>query len=134
MWLLNDIEDFLKPGGISHDRLSILLALQQSADEVLISREIAAMLGKSTPTVARMLERLANDGLIRVHGDSADGRKKRIALTGKATVLLGRIVPAYNRRIAKLCRGLTAADKGNLMRIIAKIDFLDPRKAIAIKG
>src|SRR5512145_2739356 len=96
MWLLNDIEDFLKPYGISHGRFSILLALQQSAEEALISRQIAVMLGKSKPTVARMLERLASDGLIRLHGDRTDGRKKRIALTGKATALLGPIVPAYN--------------------------------------
>jgi len=134
MWLLNDIEDFLKPYGISHGRFSILLALLQSADQALISREIAVLLGKSKPTVARMLERLASDGLIRLHGDSADGRKKRITLTAKATALLGRIVPAYNSRIASMSRDLTATDKRSLMRIIAKIDFLDPRKAIAIRA
>ena len=134
MWLLNDIEDFLKPYGISHGRFSILLALLQSADAALISREIAVLLGKSKPTVARMLERLASDGLIRRHGDSADGRKQRITLTGEATALLGRIVPAYNRRIARMCRGLTAADKRNLMRIIARVDFLDPHRTIAIAG
>lgn len=134
MWLLNDLEEFLKAYHISHGRFSILLALMQSNDQALISREIAVLLGKSKPTVARMLERLASDGLIRLHGDRADGRKKRIALTAKATTLLGRIVPAYNRRIARMSRGLTTADKQSLMRIIARIDFLDPRKTIAIKG
>lgn len=132
MWLLNDIEEFLKTYGISHGRFSILLALQQSTDEAMISREIAVILGKSKPTVARMLERLASDGLIRLHGDRTDGRKKRIGLTPKATALLGRIIPEYNKRIARMSRGLTAEDKRRLMRTIARIDFLDPSKAIAI--
>jgi len=134
MWLLNDIEEFLKAYGISHGRFSILLALMQSTDQAMISREIALRLGKSKPTVARMLERLASDGLIQVQGDRADGRKKRIGLTAKATTLLGRIVPRYNQRIARMSRRLSAADKRQLMRIIARVDFLDPHRTIAIAG
>jgi DNA-binding MarR family transcriptional regulator len=134
MWLLNDIEEFLKAYGISHGRFSILLALMQSNDAAMISREIAMMLGKSKPTVARMLTRLASDGLIRLDSDRTDGRKKRIGLTQKANALLGRIVPEYNKRIAAMSKGLTVGDKRSLMRNIAKIDFLDPSKAIAIKA
>jgi DNA-binding MarR family transcriptional regulator len=134
MWLLNDIEEFLKAFGISHGRFSILLALMQSTDQALISREIAVRLGKSKPTVARMLARLASDGLIQLQGDDADGRKKHIGLTAKATTLLGRIVPRYNQRLARMSRRLSAADKRQLMRLIGKIDFLDSHKTIAVRG
>lgn len=130
MWLLNDIESFLKQFDLSHGRFSILLAMKQSSDGSAISQQLAVMLGKSKPTITRMVGKLQAGGFVTVTGDNDDGRKKRLVLTAKARALLAKIVPQYNQRIRKMSAGLTHKDKRDLLRILSKVNFLDPLKKI----
>ncbi|MCP4133742.1 MAG: MarR family transcriptional regulator [bacterium] len=132
MWLLNDIENFLKDYGISHGRFSILLSIMETPDKSTLPIEIARKLGKSKPTITNMMKKLEDDGLVSTIEDSDDGRAKRLVLTKKAKNLLDEIIPLYNKRISTMSEHLSEDDKYTLMRIISKINFLDPSKNITV--
>jgi len=133
MWLLNDIESFLRNYDLSHGRFSILLAIMESSDESNLSKNIAHRLGKSKVTISKMIKKLEEDLLIECINDPLDGRAKKINLSKKGDDLLSVLIPIYNNRIIEMTKNLTSEDKEQLMNIISKIDFLDKSKKIKVK-
>jgi DNA-binding MarR family transcriptional regulator len=134
MWLLNDIESFLRKYNFSHGRFSILLSVLQSREKMIYPVEIAQALGKSKPTITKMIEKLRIEGFIQVLTDSTDRRAKRLKLTNKSYKLLNKIIPVYNRRIIEMSSGLSDDDKYQLMTLVAKINFLDSSRQIMVKS
>ncbi|MBI9101522.1 MAG: MarR family transcriptional regulator [Spirochaetales bacterium] len=130
MWLLNDIENFLKDFGISHGRFSVLLSLKETKDHMALPADIARSLGKSKPTITKMIGRMESDGLVVINTGKRDGRTREMALTEKGIKLLDRIVPEYNKRLSLMSRNVSDKDKRVLMNIVAKIDFMDESKKI----
>ncbi len=125
MWLLNDLEDYLRPLKMSQARLSILLAVTASVDGVVSPNEIAAITGKSRPAITRTIEKLSEQGFLSINSDFNDGRKKKLAVTMKGQDLLNKIIPEYNSRILKISAGLTEKDKQMLIELLGKIRFKD---------
>lgn len=132
MWLLNDIENFLKDYNISHGRFSILLSMKQSGDETLLSAEMARILGKSKPTISNMIKRLEKEGFILCERQEEDSRGKKLLLTEKAEEFLNRVIPLYNERIAEMTSLWNDDDKRELISLISKIQFPDPKKRIKL--
>ncbi|MCP4176153.1 MAG: hypothetical protein GY756_00125 [bacterium] len=133
LWLQNDIEKFLKDYGISHGRFSILISILESSDKSMLPIEMARKLGKSKPTISKMIQKLEDDKYLITRIDINDGRTKRLVLTKKANDLLDNVIPLYNKRLAEMSSGLTDTDKSRLMEIMAKINFLDSSKQIVVK-
>ncbi len=133
MWLLNDLENYMKPFGLSQGRLSILLAITESQGGIVSPGDLARQTGKSRPTVTRMIERLDEDGLITIHSDKDDRRSKMLSLSDKATKLLEKVIPVYNERIRLMSAGLNDGDKRQLMTLISRIDFLDADRVIRVR-
>ncbi|MCP4164188.1 MAG: hypothetical protein GY760_29355 [Deltaproteobacteria bacterium] len=132
LWLQNDIEKFLKDYGISHGRFSILISILESSDKSMLPIEMARILGKSKPTISKMIQKLEDDKYLITRVDINDGRTKRLVLTKKANDLLDIVIPLYNKRLAEMSSGLTDRDKSQLMEIMAKINFLDSSKQIVV--
>ncbi len=132
MWLLNDIESFLHPYGLSHGRFSLLLAIRGCHGESSIPIDMAKMLGKSKPTITKMLKKLENEKLVRSENEPGDLRKKRLILTKKSSDLLNTIIPKYNIRLMQMAIALNHNEKVSLMQLISKINYLDPDKKITI--
>lgn len=130
MWLLNDIETFLRPFGLSHGRFSILLAIMEAGDGVVQPVVLARMLGKSKPAITQMIDRLKSDGLVTVRDHAHDRRACNLDLTQPAHELLRRIIPHYNERVVAMTAGLTDHDKQQLLDILGRISFLDAQKQI----
>lgn len=130
MWLLNDIEIFLRPFGISHGRFSILLAIMEAGDEAVQPVVLARMLGKSKPAITNMIERLKTDGLIVTKDNHQDRRSFNLKLTAEGKELLQSIIPAYNQRVARMSAGLTEQDKHHLLELLGKIRFQDSKKKL----
>lgn len=133
MWLLNDIEDFLRKYAISHGRFSILLAVMEAGTKPVKPVDLSNIIGKSKPTLSKMLKKLVEDRLITLSSCREDARALNIRLTKKAEELLKGIIPGYNARILEMAAGLTADDKIQLMRIISRINFLNPGRKIVVK-
>ncbi len=133
MWLLNDLESFLLKYHMSYGRFSILLTLLDEKNNPLIPVELSRKLGKSKPTISRMIAKLEADGYIEETADSRDRRAKRLILTSQALDFLDAAIPEYNTRIRAMSSQLSEEEKRQLMNLIGKINFLDPAKEIVIK-
>lgn len=130
MWLQSDIESYLGSCGLSHGRFSILLSLTDTERDGLIGNELAVQLGVAKPTIARMIQKLIDDDYLTFASEQRDLRTKRYSLTKKAKDLLQRIIPGYLLRLRVMSAGLTDTDKKELIGILSRINFLDPRKMI----
>lgn len=132
MWLLNDLEKYLKPFGLSQGRFSILLSVAEARGESMNPDSLALITGKSRPTVSSMMERLRLDELISIWIDPEDKRRRILEVTLKATKLLEEIIPEYNERIRRMSSNLSDDEKKQLMNIISRVNFLDPLKKISV--
>jgi DNA-binding MarR family transcriptional regulator len=130
MWLQSDIESYLGNYRLSHGRFSILLSLTDAEHNGLIGNELATQLGVAKPTIARMVQKLIDEDYLTVSSEADDSRAKKYSLTRKAKDLLQRIIPGYLLRLRVMSAGLTDSDKQELINILSKINFLDPRKMI----
>ncbi len=130
MWLLNDLETYLRPLKMSQARLAALLMLKQQDRKDLKAKEIALLTGKSRPAVTRMIEKLEKDGLISIQEDSDDGRAKRLNLTRKGNEMLDTIIPGYNIRVNRMSCALSTEEKQQLNAILKKLNFLDEEKVL----
>ena len=130
MWLLNDLETYLRPLDMSQAKLSILLAITASADGLVSPNELARITGKSRPGITRTMEKLSESGFITINKDFNDGRRKKLALTPDGQTLLNQIIPEYNRRISNMSSNLSDEEKQQLIGLLGKINFLDKKKKI----
>ena len=132
MWLQNDIEKFLAPYGLSHGRFSIMLAILENGSESVVQHEIALFMGRSKPTITKMIKTLEKDGLVENTGRGSDGRTKQIRLTAAGNELLQQIIPEYNKRLLKISSHLTIADKTQLMSLLAKLEYPEHGQKIGV--
>lgn len=123
MWLKNDIEKFLRPYGLSHGRFSIMLAIIENGYSSMIHNDISLSLGRSKPTISKMLASLERDGLVECFESDTDGRSRQYRLTDKAASLLEDIIPKYNRRLLKISRNLGKEDMIEIMTILSRLDY-----------
>lgn len=128
MWLLNDLENYLDPYNLSHGRFSIMLAVLHSDGTPLSPSKLASDLGKSKPTITKMIDKLRDEELIVKTQSPTDKRERFLKLTHKGEELLNRIIPGYNERIIGMSASLSKLDKTALLDIISKIDFPGSRK------
>ena len=130
MWLQSDIESYLGSYGLSQGRFSILLSLTNPEHNGLIGNELATQLGVAKPTIARMIQKLLDEDYLTFSSEPRDLRAKKYSLTRKAKDLLHRIIPGYLLRLRVMSAGLTDTDKQDLISLLSRINFLDPRKMI----
>ena len=130
MWLLNDLEAYLRPLDLSQAKLSILLAIKESPDGIISPNEIARITGKSRPAITRTIEKLSEIGIVSISLDTSDGRRKILSLTQSGQNLLDKIIPEYNNRLFEMSSGFTQNEKQQLIQLLKKINFLDKEKQL----
>ncbi len=132
MWLQNDLETYLSGFGISQGRFSILLSVLESEATLIQPSKLAVQLGRSKPTITKMIEKLIKDELIHKKTSVGDRRGKILTLTEKGEDLLNRIIPGYNLRIQQMSASLSDEEKNSLLQILSKINFLNSEREIQI--
>ncbi|MBI9097552.1 MAG: MarR family transcriptional regulator [Spirochaetaceae bacterium] len=128
MWLLNDLETYLRPLDMSQARLSILLAITESSDGIISPKDIARITGKSRPAITRTIDSLSERGLLSINRDFEDGRRKKLTLTVKGQELLNTLIPTYNQQILAMCSRFTEEEKLLLGKLLGKINFLHKKE------
>ncbi len=121
MGLLNDLEEFLRPLGMSQARLSVLLAVTETKEGFVSPHELSRITGKSRPGITRIIDKLGEDDYLTINRDYRDGRRKQLALTKKGQDLLDGIIPEYNRRILGMSADFSDGEKRELLRLLGKI-------------
>lgn len=107
--------------GISAGRLSVLMLIERSNPERPRPADLARRVGVSRPTMTRLLDGLARDGLVARRADSDDGRARRIELTAAGRRLLREVAPAHARRLVALTGLLSVEDRQHLDRLIERV-------------
>ncbi len=87
----------------------------------------------SQPALSRLVDRLAERGLVHRQADPADGRGVRLSLTGAGRVAQRRIGSRHARGVARaMTAGLTAADLAQLETICRKLARANDKSEVPI--
>jgi DNA-binding MarR family transcriptional regulator len=101
-------------GGLSPSQSAALATIDRLGP--LTPSELAACERVQRPTVARLLARLEQDGLITRAPDPNDGRSSLISLSPEGRALLDHVRSAKDAYIAQRMEGLSAEERATLDR------------------
>lgn len=105
---------------LSQARWLVLLHLARF-EEAPTQRELAQSVGVEGPTLARLLDSLEAQGLVRRQAVLEDRRAKKILLCSPAKPLINQIETIANQLRQELFMGVDEADLEVCMRVHAKI-------------
>lgn len=114
------LDQRLKPLGLSQAKWITLLKLA-GAEDGMTQKELAERLGIESPTLARLLDRMAADGWIERRGSNVDRRSKTVHLCPKSQAILAQIDAVAARLRAELLDGISAADLRTCMKVLNHI-------------
>lgn len=106
--------------GLSQARWLVLLHLARFEDAPT-QRELAASVGVEGPTLARLLDSLEAQGLVRRHAVVEDRRAKQISLSESALPLIKQIETIANELRLELFSGISEQDLATAMAVHAKV-------------
>jgi DNA-binding MarR family transcriptional regulator len=94
--LLSDVGKIYRSQNINFEpRWFPIFYLLKDYEQLTIG-DITQHLGISQPAVSQLVEMMSDKGLIIVHGDKKDTRKKLISLSGKAKELIPNLMPIWD--------------------------------------
>lgn len=113
--------------GLSQARWLVLLHLARF-DIAPTQRELATSVGVEGPTLARLLDSLEAQGLVRRQAVVEDRRAKQISLSESALPLIKQIETIANALRAELFTGISEQDLATAMAVHARVlDNLEKR-------
>jgi len=123
------LDQRLKPLGLSQAKWITLLKLSWAKDG-MTQKELAERLGIESPTLARLLDRMAADGWIERRGSNVDRRSKTVHLRRKSCALLQQIDAVATRLSSDLLEGIPMAELRSCMNVLQCIK----EKALTLDG
>jgi len=111
----------LQESGLSRSTLNMLNIISRSENKGCTHGELSELLLVSRPNVTGLVDSLVRRELAERRDSPGDRRLSIVKITKKGTQLLDAINPRYYLEIRKLAGGLTAAEHGQLNRILAKL-------------
>jgi MarR family transcriptional regulator for hemolysin len=121
------LDQRLKPLGLSQAKWITLLKLSW-ADDGITQKELAERLCIESPTLVRLLDRMAADGWIERRGSDIDRRSKTVHLRRKSYALLQQINAVATRLSSDLLEGIPDAEMRSCMSVLRRIK----EKALAL--
>lgn len=123
------LDQRLKPLGLSQAKWITLLKLSW-ADGGMTQKELAERLGIESPTLARLLDRMAADGWIERRGSDVDRRSKTVHLRRKSCTLLEQIDAVATHLSNELLEGIPDTELRTCMNVLRRIK----ERALALDG
>jgi DNA-binding MarR family transcriptional regulator len=109
----------IAPHGVVPGQFAQLLALFE--EDGLTQRELCDRIRIEQPTMAKTLQRMQRDGLVRCEPDPEDGRRIRVHLTPHAREIESDLVAAARAVNAAATEGLTDAEAATYVRLTARL-------------
>lgn len=125
------LDQRLKPLGLSMGKWTTLAHLARGGDK-LTQSEIAARVGIEGPTLAGILDRLAQDGWIKRKDHAEDRRCKTVHLQARAATVLDRIFSTAQDLRHELLAEIPQRDLETCVRVLSQIR--DRAGAVSLKG
>jgi DNA-binding MarR family transcriptional regulator len=92
------------------------------AEPGLTAAEVAEATPMDKVAVSRAVRSLADAGRLRAETDAQDGRRQRLRLTPAGLAVYRRVAPRALELEARLLGALTGAERGELARLMAKLE------------
>ena len=102
-------------------QVSVLLALQKTAEQQLSMKELERYFGVAQSTVAGIVSRLGQKGLVEAIGDAADKRIKLVHLTSAGELCCAEAACSMEEAEENLLRGLSSDERKVLNRLLTKV-------------
>ena len=94
----------------------------------LDQRTLGQRISLDRSTMAEVVSRLADRGLIRTERDRRDGRRKTIALTTKGLHAVQHLIPRTHAMTDRLVGSLGAREKDELLRLLTDVVRANERR------
>ena len=110
----------MRPSGLTMTQFSVLLTLQNSLEKEMPMKELEHSFGVAQSTVAGIVSRLEQKGLVEALGDASDKRVKRVRITAAGEKCCAE--SAYHKEEAdqKLLSGFSDAEREEFHRLLEK--------------
>jgi len=108
-------------GDLGAPMILFVLKHRGQKGEISVQRELADMLHVSPATIAVSLKSLEKGGYVEKRADSADARRKRIALTAKGTEAVEVCAAAFRAIDERMFCSLTEAETGLLLGYLQRM-------------
>jgi len=115
------INERLRPRGVSHSQWRVVLMVSRSAAP-MTQTALAAELGIESPTVVRLLDRLASKGWVAREPCPADRRARLVRLTPRAQRLARELEVVVGEVRRALLRDLGAAELDGCVAAMSKVE------------
>ena len=116
----NKLDSRLRPLGFSQGKWRTLMHLSNGGNK-LTQREIATRMGIEGPTLAGLLDRLEQDGLVERRESSNDRRCKVVHLQPRSKKIAGQIFTAAHNLRNELIKDVPQRDLETCMRVLSHI-------------
>jgi DNA-binding MarR family transcriptional regulator len=120
--LYKDFDAQVRAAGLSSVEWRVLATLHDS-DPLTVSQLAHEVLSKQ-PTVTKLVQRMCEQGWLRLLADPADQRRTLVTTTSAGRKLVVPLVERARAHEATALRGLPAADKAALKKLLAKLTAL----------
>ena len=117
--LARDMEEILKPAGLSGTQYNVLRILRGVGEQGLCCRDVAERMITRDPDITRLLDRMERRGLLARSRDSRDRRVITVRITAAGHKLLKDLdgpMAEYNRKL------LSHMDKADLRKLVELLE------------
>jgi MarR family transcriptional regulator, temperature-dependent positive regulator of motility len=111
---------------ITSPQFAALNALYTEPD--LDQRTLGQRISLDRSTMAEVVSRLCDRGLIRTERDRRDGRRKTIALTTKGLHTVQHLIPRTHAMTDRLVASLAAGERDQLLRLLTEVVRANERR------
>ena len=102
-------------------QVSVLLALQKTAEQQLSMKELERYFGVAQSTVAGIVSRLEQKGLVEAIGDAVDKRIKLVHLTYAGELCCSEAACSMEEAEENLLRGLSSDERKVLNHLLKRV-------------
>jgi DNA-binding MarR family transcriptional regulator len=115
--------EHLEQHSISQGRFAVLMQLNRAACSGGASTpaELAEATGVTRATMTGLIDTLVRDGYVTREPDATDRRMTTVTLTQNGASLLEAILPDHFKRMARLMRPLSEAERQTMLHLLLKI-------------
>jgi DNA-binding MarR family transcriptional regulator len=121
----NDVVGAFATHLASHDmsqgRFIVLMMLNREPEKHFMPSQLAELCCVTKATMTGLIDGLERDGLVTRHPSSDDRRATFVSLSPAGLALLDRILPPHFERVAALMQDLSADERKELSRLLAKV-------------
>ncbi|WP_422083462.1 MarR family winged helix-turn-helix transcriptional regulator [Ulvibacterium sp.] len=115
------LQDALQQHGFILTKEQFVVLKKLNAKDGLNQNELASLLYRDKSTMARLLAKMEERGLVRREQSNKDKRINKIYITEKGKLTFDKTIPVVTRMINVLERNITQTEKEQIINILKKV-------------